>query len=92
MARTAAPKGVRFIVDDEGEKTGVVIDLIDNAELWEGIYDRAVARSARRELEGLPRVSCHEGRDANRVLGDLTSARGLPQAPGHGRSQPHPDW
>ncbi len=49
MAGTAVLKGVRFIVDDKGERTGVVIDLKDNAELWEDIYDRAVARRRARE-------------------------------------------
>lgn len=44
MGGTAVLKGVMFIVDDKGEKTGVVIDLKDNAELWEDIYDGAVAR------------------------------------------------
>ena len=53
MAGTAVLKGVRFIVDEKGEKTGVVIDLKNNAELWEDICDRAVARRRARE----PRVS-----------------------------------
>lgn len=53
MAGTAVLKGVRFIVDDKGKKTGVIIDLKDNAELWEDIYDRAGARRRLRE----PRVS-----------------------------------
>jgi hypothetical protein len=41
--------GVRFLVDEAGEKTAVVIDLRENAELWEDFYDRALARQRRRE-------------------------------------------
>ena len=37
-------KGVQFVVDAKGKKTAVVIDLEKNPELWEDIYDRAVAR------------------------------------------------
>lgn len=67
MAGTAIFKGVRFIVDDKGETTGVVIDLKDNAELWEDIYDRAVARRRVRE----PRVSLQAVKARLRRLGKL---------------------
>ena len=67
MAGTAVLKGVRFIVDDKGERTGVVIDLKDNAELWEDIYDRAVARRRARE----PRVSLQTVKARLRRLGKL---------------------
>ena len=67
MAGTAVPKGVKFIVDDKGEKTGVVIDLKDNAELWEDVYDRAVARRRARE----PRVSLQAVKARLRRLGKL---------------------
>jgi hypothetical protein len=46
-------KSVQFLVDDHGEKTAVVIDLRRHRELWEDVYDRAVARD--REAE--PRES-----------------------------------
>ncbi len=42
-------KGVRFIIDDEGQKTDVVINLKTNPELWEDIYDRSLARKRARE-------------------------------------------
>jgi len=42
-------RGVQFLVDDDGEKTAVLIDLKKNAELWEDFYDVAVARSRAKE-------------------------------------------
>ena len=41
--------GVRFLVDERGKKTAVVIDLKKNAKLWEDFYDRALVRSRLRE-------------------------------------------
>jgi len=41
--------GVQFIVDERSNKTAVVIDLKKNAELWEDLYDRALARSRESE-------------------------------------------
>jgi hypothetical protein len=50
-------KGVQFVVDEKGQKTGVVIDLRENAELWGDFYDIAVARARRHEpREGLESV------------------------------------
>lgn len=40
---------VQFIVDGQGNKTAVVIDLKKNAELWEDFYDRALARARQGE-------------------------------------------
>lgn len=37
-------KGVQFLVDQAGAKTAVLIDLKRNAELWEDVYDIALAR------------------------------------------------
>ena len=42
-------KGVQFVVDEKGQKTGVVIDLREYAELWEDFYDLALARVRRGE-------------------------------------------
>ena len=42
-------RGVQFVVDEKGRKTGVVIDLRKNPELWEDLFDRALARKRRRE-------------------------------------------
>ena len=42
-------RGVQFLVDDEGERTAVVIDLKKNAQLWEDFYDVAIAKSRAKE-------------------------------------------
>ncbi len=42
-------KGVQFLLDERGNKSAVLIDLKKNRELWEDLYDRAVARSRERE-------------------------------------------
>lgn len=42
-------RGVQFLVDDDGEKTAVLIDLKKNAQLWEDFYDVAVAKSRSNE-------------------------------------------
>jgi len=36
-------RGVRFVVDTNGRKTAVQIDLKKQARLWEDFYDRALA-------------------------------------------------
>ena len=41
--------GVRFLVDEAGQKTAVMIDLQTNSELWEDFYDRALAEQRRGE-------------------------------------------
>ncbi len=67
MAGTGVMKGVRFVVDEKGEKTGVLIDLRANAELWEDIYDRAVARRRMHE----PRESLASVKRRLRRIGKL---------------------
>ena len=42
-------RGVQFLVDDDGERTAVLIDLKKNAQLWEDFYDVALAKSRARE-------------------------------------------
>jgi len=51
-------KGVRYVVDEGGEPTAVLIDLKANSELWEDFYDRALAESRRAE----PRETFESGR------------------------------
>jgi hypothetical protein len=58
-------RGVQFLVDDDGEKTAVLIDLKKNAELWEDFYDVAVARSRAKE----PRESLEDVRRRLRLRG-----------------------
>jgi hypothetical protein len=42
-------KGVSYLVDDDGNKTAVVLDLKDHRKLWEDFYDRALIESRRQE-------------------------------------------
>ena len=42
-------KGVQYLVDENGERTAVVIDLRKHRELWEDFYDRAVAEARKNE-------------------------------------------
>jgi len=45
----ASMKGVQYLVDENGERTAVVIDLRKHRELWEDFYDRAVAEARKNE-------------------------------------------
>jgi hypothetical protein len=36
-------RGVQFVTDTEGHKTAVLLDLKEWGELWEDIYDNAIA-------------------------------------------------
>jgi hypothetical protein len=60
LARTPsggkAMKGVKFVVDESGEKSAVLIDLKEHAELWEDVYDTYLARERAEE----PRESLAE--------------------------------
>lgn len=49
MPKESAMRGIQFLVDDDGEKTGVLIDLKKNAQLWEDFYDVAIAKSRAKE-------------------------------------------
>lgn len=49
-------QGIQFLVDRQGRKTSVVLDLEEHGKLWEDIYDAWLARS--RETE--PRESLEE--------------------------------
>ena len=49
MPKEKAFRGIRFVVDDAGERTAVVIDLKKNAQLWEDFYDVAVAKARAKE-------------------------------------------
>jgi hypothetical protein len=49
-------KGIKFVVDEEGERESVLIDLKRHGEVWEDFYDAAIARQRRNE----PRESLTE--------------------------------
>jgi hypothetical protein len=66
MSKGATMRGVQFLVDDDGEKTAVLIDLKKNADLWEDFYDVAVARSRAKE----PRESLESVRRRLRLRGE----------------------
>ena len=36
--------GIRFVVDEHGDKTAVQIDLKQHGELWEDFYDALLAQ------------------------------------------------
>lgn len=42
-------RGVQFLVDDDGQRTAVLIDLKKNAQLWEDFYDLALAKARAKE-------------------------------------------
>lgn len=42
-------EGVQFVVDSEGKKTGVLINLKKNGTLWEDIYDNWLAQQRKHE-------------------------------------------
>lgn len=41
--------GISYVVDDRGQKTAVVIDLVQHAELWEDFYDSLLVRARKSE-------------------------------------------
>ena len=50
-------KGIQYVIDGNGDKNAVVIDLRHHRELWEDLYDAMIAKSRRREpRESLARV------------------------------------
>jgi hypothetical protein len=63
-------KGVKFVIDENNEQSAVLIDLKENAELWEDFYDAYVAR----EREGEPRESLEEVRQKLQAQGKASRA------------------
>lgn len=53
VKRGAVMKGVRYMVDDDGRKSAVVIDLKQWGELWEDIHD-AVTAAERKTTHASP--------------------------------------
>jgi hypothetical protein len=44
-------EGVQFLVNEEGEKTSVLIDLNEWGDLWEDFYDIMISLSRQDEAE-----------------------------------------
>ncbi|PSN14450.1 hypothetical protein C7293_11600 [filamentous cyanobacterium CCT1] len=42
-------RGIQFLVNEDGEKTAVLLDLQEWGDLWEDFYDILVARSRSEE-------------------------------------------
>ncbi len=42
-------KGVQFVIDAKGRRTGVFIDLLKNPSLWEDVFDLALVRQRAHE-------------------------------------------
>ncbi|HEY4563250.1 MAG TPA: hypothetical protein VIJ61_17975 [Thermoanaerobaculia bacterium] len=61
-------KGVKFVVDENGERSAVLIDLQENADLWEDFYDAYVARERAEE----PREPIEEVRQRLQAQGKLS--------------------
>lgn len=56
-------KGVSYLVDDDGNRTAVILDLRKHRRLWEDVYDRLLVESRRREpRESVERVRKRLGR------------------------------
>jgi len=60
-------KGIRYVVDDDGQKTAVVIDLKEYGEIWEDLYDALTA--AQRQSE--PRESLAQVKRRLQRLGKI---------------------
>lgn len=56
-------KGIEFVIDENGKKKSVLIDLKMHRELWEDFYDTLRAK----DREGEPRESLEEVK--KKVLG-----------------------
>lgn len=44
-------EGVQFLINEQGEKTSVLIDLEQWGDLWEDFHDLMVSRSRQNESE-----------------------------------------
>lgn len=60
-------KGIRYLVDEKGDKTAVVIDLRAHGKLWEDVYDTLVARQRKDE----PRETLADVKERLRRQGKL---------------------
>ncbi len=42
-------KGIRYVIDEKGEKTAVLIDLKKHGKAWQDFYDSVIARERAEE-------------------------------------------
>ena len=59
--------GIQFVVNDQGEKTAVVIDIRKHAKVWEDFYDRMIGHDRFKE----PRESLESVRNKLRSVGKI---------------------
>jgi hypothetical protein len=62
-------KGVQYIINEKGEKTGVLLDLKKHRELWEDMYDRLLVHQRSHE----PRESIQSVKKRLKEQGKLNS-------------------
>ena len=43
-------KGIEYLIDDDGRRKAVLIDLVEHGELWEDFYDALLARERADEV------------------------------------------
>ena len=60
-------KGVQYVVDENGTRIAVQIDLSEHGELWEDFYDALISESRRDE----PEISLEEVKRRLRKSGKL---------------------
>jgi len=62
-------KGISFVVNEQGEKRAVQLDLKQHGELWEDVYDQLIADQRNEE----PRESLEDVRKSLRNAGKLSA-------------------
>ena len=67
-------KGIGYLVDESGNRTGVILDLRTHARLWEDIHDRLLIAARRSD----PRISLDKVRQR---LGQARKSRQLSLRP-----------
>ena len=60
-------RDIQFVVDENGSKTAVIIDLSKCADVWEDFYDTLIAHQRANE----PRESLHSVKKRLRRAGKL---------------------
>jgi hypothetical protein len=64
--KRSSREGIKFLVDEAGDRKAVVIDLAQYGELWEDFYDTLLAK----EREHEPRETLAEVKKKLGISGD----------------------
>ncbi len=64
-------EGIRYMVDEQGQRVAVVIDLKRYGDLWEDFYDTLLAYERANE----PRETLHEVKERLHKLGKIIAIR-----------------